>query len=150
MFQLRDWLFTCFFLRDQMHSHSLVYTRITKILDHVMLWVLLILSLEDMWNFLSSKSSLLCCREYCWDYLIRLVYSLVSLELLRLDTFFNTVHHASFDYIFLHLTSSFDASSIFWYVPTGSWNDVFKVAVVLYIVGTLVWNIFSTGEKVLD
>ncbi|KOM37107.1 hypothetical protein LR48_Vigan03g048800 [Vigna angularis] len=32
----------------------------------------------------------------------------------------------------------------------GSWNDVFKVAVALYIIGTLVWNIFSTGEKVLD
>ncbi|KAG0474621.1 hypothetical protein HPP92_014307 [Vanilla planifolia] len=32
----------------------------------------------------------------------------------------------------------------------GSWDDVFKVAVGLYIVGTLVWNFFSTGEKVLD
>ncbi|KAL8510798.1 hypothetical protein ACS0TY_017573 [Phlomoides rotata] len=28
---------------------------------------------------------------YCWDYLTRLVYLLVSLELLRLDTFFNKV-----------------------------------------------------------
>lgn len=33
---------------------------------------------------------------------------------------------------------------------TGSWDDVFKVAVVLYVIGTLVWNFFSTGEKVLD
>lgn len=32
----------------------------------------------------------------------------------------------------------------------GSWDDVFKVSVALYIVGTLVWNIFATGEKVLD
>ncbi|KAJ7007686.1 anion transporter 2 [Populus alba x Populus x berolinensis] len=32
----------------------------------------------------------------------------------------------------------------------GSWPDVFKVAVALYIIGTLVWNFFSTGEKVLD
>ncbi|XP_044503989.1 ascorbate transporter, chloroplastic-like [Mangifera indica] len=32
----------------------------------------------------------------------------------------------------------------------GTWDDVFKVAVVLYIIGTLVWNIFATGEKVLD
>ncbi|XP_072965903.1 probable anion transporter 4, chloroplastic isoform X1 [Typha angustifolia] len=32
----------------------------------------------------------------------------------------------------------------------GSWDDVFKVAVALYIIGTLVWNIFSTGEKILD
>ncbi|GFP91507.1 probable anion transporter 2 chloroplastic [Phtheirospermum japonicum] len=35
-------------------------------------------------------------------------------------------------------------------VLAGSWDDVFKVAVVLYIVGTLVWNFFSTGEKILD
>ncbi|XP_020581078.1 sodium-dependent phosphate transport protein 1, chloroplastic-like [Phalaenopsis equestris] len=32
----------------------------------------------------------------------------------------------------------------------GSWDDVFKVAVGLYIVGTVVWNLFSTGEKVID
>ncbi|KAK7824298.1 putative glycerol-3-phosphate acyltransferase 8 [Quercus suber] len=31
-----------------------------------------------------------------------------------------------------------------------SWDDVFKVAVVLYIIGTLVWNLFSTGEKILE
>ncbi|KAJ9188325.1 hypothetical protein P3X46_003691 [Hevea brasiliensis] len=29
----------------------------------------------------------------------------------------------------------------------GSWDDVFQVAVVFYIIGTLVWNIFSTGES---
>lgn len=33
---------------------------------------------------------------------------------------------------------------------SGSWDDVFKVAVVLYIIGTLVWNLFATGEKILD
>ncbi|KAI9109082.1 hypothetical protein K1719_019705 [Acacia pycnantha] len=32
----------------------------------------------------------------------------------------------------------------------GSWADVFKVSVVLYLVGTVVWNLFSTGEKILD
>ncbi|XP_020527607.1 ascorbate transporter, chloroplastic [Amborella trichopoda] len=32
----------------------------------------------------------------------------------------------------------------------GSWDDVFKVAVALYVVGTFVWNFFSTGEKILD
>ncbi|KAL9254547.1 hypothetical protein AKJ16_DCAP01382 [Drosera capensis] len=32
----------------------------------------------------------------------------------------------------------------------GSWDDVFKVAIVLYIIGTLVWNFFSTGERILD
>ncbi|ONK63989.1 uncharacterized protein A4U43_C07F20970 [Asparagus officinalis] len=32
----------------------------------------------------------------------------------------------------------------------GSWDDVFKVSIILYMVGTLVWNFFSTGEKILD
>ena len=32
----------------------------------------------------------------------------------------------------------------------GSWDDLFKVVVALYIIGTVVWNVFSTGEKVLD
>lgn len=36
------------------------------------------------------------------------------------------------------------------YFSVGSWDDVFKVAVVLYIIGTLVWNLFATGEKVLE
>ncbi|XP_010430991.1 PREDICTED: ascorbate transporter, chloroplastic isoform X1 [Camelina sativa] len=32
----------------------------------------------------------------------------------------------------------------------GSWDDVFKVAEALYLIGTLVWNLFATGEKILD
>ncbi|KAE8693064.1 Sodium-dependent phosphate transport protein 1 [Hibiscus syriacus] len=32
----------------------------------------------------------------------------------------------------------------------GSWDDVFKVSIALYLVGTVVWNLFSTGEKILD
>lgn len=32
----------------------------------------------------------------------------------------------------------------------GSWDEVFEVAVGLYLVGTVVWNVFATGEKVLD
>lgn len=32
----------------------------------------------------------------------------------------------------------------------GSWDDVFKVSVGLYLVGTVVWNLFSTGEKIVD
>lgn len=35
-------------------------------------------------------------------------------------------------------------------ISAGSWDDVFKVAVALYLVGTLIWNLFSTGEKILD
>ncbi|XP_043708463.1 probable anion transporter 1, chloroplastic [Telopea speciosissima] len=32
----------------------------------------------------------------------------------------------------------------------GSWDDVFKVSVTLYIIGILVWNFFSTSEKILE
>lgn len=33
---------------------------------------------------------------------------------------------------------------------SGSWDNVFEVSVGLYLVGTVVWNLFSTGEKILD
>ncbi|KAF9675454.1 hypothetical protein SADUNF_Sadunf09G0034000 [Salix dunnii] len=36
------------------------------------------------------------------------------------------------------------------FITAGSWDDVFKVSVGLYLVGTVVWNLFSTGEKILD
>ncbi|XP_031485326.1 sodium-dependent phosphate transport protein 1, chloroplastic-like [Nymphaea colorata] len=32
----------------------------------------------------------------------------------------------------------------------GSWDDVFNVSVSLYLAGTVVWNLFSTGEKIID
>jgi ACS family sodium-dependent inorganic phosphate cotransporter len=32
----------------------------------------------------------------------------------------------------------------------GSWNDVWGVAVALYLVGTVVWNLFATGERIFD
>lgn len=32
----------------------------------------------------------------------------------------------------------------------GSWDDVFKVSVGLYLAGTVIWNLFSTGEKIID
>lgn len=32
----------------------------------------------------------------------------------------------------------------------GSWDDVFRVAVILYLVGTVIWNTFSTGEQIFD
>lgn len=35
-------------------------------------------------------------------------------------------------------------------LQNGSWDDVFKVAVGLYLVGTVVWNLFATGERVFD
>lgn len=35
-------------------------------------------------------------------------------------------------------------------VGAGSWDDVFNVAVGLYLFGTVVWNLFSSGEKIFD
>ncbi|KAL3829674.1 hypothetical protein ACJIZ3_018476 [Penstemon smallii] len=48
------------------------------------------------------------------------------------------------------LAGVFGTAATGYILQKGSWDDVFKVAVVLYIIGTLVWNIFSTGEKILD
>ncbi|PKA59381.1 putative anion transporter 4, chloroplastic [Apostasia shenzhenica] len=48
------------------------------------------------------------------------------------------------------LAGVFGTAATGYILQHGSWDDVFKVAVGLYIAGTLIWNIFSTGEKVLD
>ncbi|XP_020079666.1 ascorbate transporter, chloroplastic-like isoform X2 [Ananas comosus] len=48
------------------------------------------------------------------------------------------------------LAGVFGTAATGYILQKGSWDDVFKVAVALYIIGALVWNIFSTGEKVLD
>ena len=32
----------------------------------------------------------------------------------------------------------------------GSWSQVWDVAIALYLLGALVWNLFSTGEKIFD
>eukprot|EP00262_Sarcandra_glabra_P020929 TRINITY_DN852_c0_g2_i1.p1 TRINITY_DN852_c0_g2~~TRINITY_DN852_c0_g2_i1.p1 ORF type:complete len:453 (+),score=55.56 TRINITY_DN852_c0_g2_i1:174-1361(+) len=48
------------------------------------------------------------------------------------------------------LAGVFGTAATGYILQRGSWDDVFKVAVILYIVGTLVWNFFSTGEKILD
>ncbi|KAF5731742.1 Major facilitator superfamily protein isoform 1 [Tripterygium wilfordii] len=48
------------------------------------------------------------------------------------------------------LAGVFGTAATGYILQRGSWDDVFKVAVALYIFGTLVWNLFSTGEKVLD
>ena len=50
----------------------------------------------------------------------------------------------SFNYAYRQLCFFFPFSLL------GSWDDVFKVSVGLYLVGTVVWNLFSTGEKILD
>lgn len=48
------------------------------------------------------------------------------------------------------LAGVFGTAATGYILQRGSWDDVFKVAVVLYLIGTLVWNLFSTGEKILD
>lgn len=48
------------------------------------------------------------------------------------------------------LAGVFGTAATGYILQRGSWDDVFKVAVVLYIIGTVVWNLFATGEKVLD
>ncbi|PHT40803.1 hypothetical protein CQW23_19657 [Capsicum baccatum] len=48
------------------------------------------------------------------------------------------------------LAGVFGTAATGYILQKGSWDDVFKVAVVLYIIGTLVWNFFSTGERVLE
>ncbi|KAE8693833.1 Sodium-dependent phosphate transport protein 1 [Hibiscus syriacus] len=48
------------------------------------------------------------------------------------------------------LAGVFGTAATGYILQRGSWDDVFKVSVALYIIGALVWNLFSTGEKVLD
>ncbi len=35
-------------------------------------------------------------------------------------------------------------------LANGSWDDVWGVAVALYLVGTVGWNLFATGEQIFD
>ncbi|KAK9757927.1 hypothetical protein RND81_01G195300 [Saponaria officinalis] len=48
------------------------------------------------------------------------------------------------------LAGVFGTAATGFILQRGSWDDVFKVAIALYIVGTIVWNTFATGEKILD
>ncbi|GFZ06837.1 major facilitator superfamily protein [Actinidia rufa] len=48
------------------------------------------------------------------------------------------------------LAGVFGTAATGYILQKGSWDDVFKVSVALYIIGTVVWNLFSTGEKILD
>lgn len=48
------------------------------------------------------------------------------------------------------LAGVFGTATTGYILQHGSWDDVFKVSVALYIAGTVVWNLFSTGEKILD
>ncbi|XP_068640353.1 ascorbate transporter, chloroplastic-like [Aristolochia californica] len=48
------------------------------------------------------------------------------------------------------LAGVFGTAATGYILQRGSWDTVFKVSVALYIIGTLVWNLFATGEKILD
>ncbi|CAA7406411.1 unnamed protein product [Spirodela intermedia] len=48
------------------------------------------------------------------------------------------------------LAGVFGTAATGYLLQHGSWDDVFGVSVTLYIVGTVVWNLFSTGEKIVD
>ncbi|KAL3530858.1 hypothetical protein ACH5RR_010180 [Cinchona calisaya] len=48
------------------------------------------------------------------------------------------------------LAGVFGTAATGYILQHGSWDDVFTVSVGLYLVGTVVWNLFSTGEKILD
>ncbi|KAK3161018.1 hypothetical protein QOZ80_1BG0070570 [Eleusine coracana subsp. coracana] len=48
------------------------------------------------------------------------------------------------------LAGVFGTAATGYILQKGSWDSVFKVAVALYIVGTVVWNVFSTGERILE
>ncbi|CAK9218141.1 unnamed protein product [Sphagnum troendelagicum] len=48
------------------------------------------------------------------------------------------------------LAGVFGTAATGYILQNGSWDDVFKVAVGLYLFGTVVWNLFSSGEKIFD
>ncbi|KAL2634291.1 hypothetical protein R1flu_005770 [Riccia fluitans] len=48
------------------------------------------------------------------------------------------------------LAGVFGTAATGYILQHGSWDDVFKVAVGLYLLGTVVWNVFATGEKQFD
>ncbi|KAI5675025.1 hypothetical protein M9H77_05975 [Catharanthus roseus] len=48
------------------------------------------------------------------------------------------------------LAGVFGTAATGYILQHGSWDNVFEVSVGLYLVGTVVWNLFSTGEKILD
>jgi len=48
------------------------------------------------------------------------------------------------------LAGVFGTAATGYILSTGSWDDVWGVAVGLYLVGTVVWNLFSSGEQVIE
>jgi MFS transporter, ACS family, solute carrier family 17 (sodium-dependent inorganic phosphate cotransporter), other len=48
------------------------------------------------------------------------------------------------------LAGVFGTAATGYILKTGTWDDVWGVAVALYIVGTVVWNCFATGRQIFD
>nr|GEV30273.1 sodium-dependent phosphate transport protein 1, chloroplastic-like [Tanacetum cinerariifolium] len=48
------------------------------------------------------------------------------------------------------LAGVFGTAATGYILQHGSWDEVFDVAIGLYLVGTVIWNLFSTGEKIID
>ncbi|KAK1426840.1 hypothetical protein QVD17_15520 [Tagetes erecta] len=48
------------------------------------------------------------------------------------------------------LAGVFGTAATGYILQHGSWDEVFEVAIGLYLVGTVIWNLFSTGEKIID
>uniref|UniRef100_A0A0D6QS61 Major facilitator superfamily (MFS) profile domain-containing protein n=1 Tax=Araucaria cunninghamii TaxID=56994 RepID=A0A0D6QS61_ARACU len=48
------------------------------------------------------------------------------------------------------LAGVFGTAATGYILQHGSWDGVFKVAVGLYLLGTVVWNVFATGERIFD
>lgn len=48
------------------------------------------------------------------------------------------------------LAGVFGTAATGYILQKGSWDNVFQVSVILYIIGTVVWNVFSTGERILE
>ncbi|KAM0064151.1 putative ABC-type phosphate transporter [Helianthus debilis subsp. tardiflorus] len=48
------------------------------------------------------------------------------------------------------LAGVFGTAATGYILQHGSWDEVFDVAIGLYLAGTVIWNLFSTGEKIID
>jgi len=48
------------------------------------------------------------------------------------------------------LAGVFGTAATGYILQNGCWDDVFKVSVGLYLFGTVIWNVFSSGEKIFD
>jgi len=48
------------------------------------------------------------------------------------------------------LAGVFSTAATGFILTHGTWNDVWNSAIVFYLIGTVVWNLFATGERIFD